>query len=204
MAARRQMLAGLLGTVLIVCGVAAVPLVGSASQKISYEWSIDLVCAKCHATQAATLLVEDESAQAKEAPEGKELVDSYVSLHAGQFGFDCASCHEDDEGLAAGHKKLNSGKEATRLRKSSVSSDLCRSCHADADLVKTTKGSVVLTDRNGTTVNPHDLPAGEGHDDLACVDCHKAHEEGMTVAESARTACESCRHAGVFECGTCH
>ena len=179
---------------------AAASLAGAATEKTSYEWSIDLDCTECHATQAASMEAVPQTAKDGEEAE----LGSYVAMHAEQFGLTCVDCHEDTKELAAGHKKLNSGKEATRLRKSSVGQELCLTCHKTEDLAKATVDSDVLVDKQGTVVNPHDLPQVKDHATLACVDCHRAHEQDVPVAESAMAACTGCHHAEVFECGTCH
>ena len=63
----------------------------------------------------------------------------------------------------------------------------------------------MLTDKNGTTANPHDLPQNADHTnaDLACATCHKLHGEDP-IEQTALKACIDCHHAEVFECGTCH
>lgn len=127
----------------------------------------------------------------------------YAAMHVATFGFECATCHVESEGLEAGHKKLNSGKEAKRLRKSEVDASFCTDCHQIEELAEATATYTGLTDANGTCVNPHDLPAGESHESVLCTDCHQVHSE-KTLNETAVTTCNGCHHAGVFECGTCH
>ena len=61
-----------------------------------------------------------------------------------------------------------------------------------------------LTDDKGTTVNPHERPAGEKHDEEnpATCDCHNNHSKDLE--KDAQKYCAQCHHRGVYECGTCH
>ena len=216
-------------------------LAAGSSEKL--EWSIDLDCAQCHPTQAATFeqadgADEDESA-AKNVPTAKKGGDAeatgetsattaseasgnsddasasgdagamtglegYAAMHAADFGFECSTCHEDSDKLAKAHSKLNSGKEATRLKKTAVESKVCTACHDLEELAEATEGCTTLTDSEGTTVNPHDLPENDEHASIDCADCHQVHETGKSLSQTAKTACGNCHHAGVYECGTCH
>lgn len=130
-------------------------------------------------------------------------VSNYASMHVADFNIGCTDCHVDSDELAKGHKKLNSGKEAKRLKKSEVESTVCTSCHQVDDLADATKDCQLLVDTNDTVVNPHALPQGEGHAGIQCTDCHQVHN-GKSIKESATSACLQCHHAGVFECNTCH
>ena len=130
-------------------------------------------------------------------------VTAYGPMHAENFGLTCTTCHQDSDELAAGHKKLNNGKEAKRLKKSTVSSEICVTCHPEEDLVEATADYVALVDGKGTVVNPHDRPDVESHEGIQCMDCHTVHS-GKQIQEAAMTTCLSCHHAGVFECNTCH
>ena len=216
-------------------------LAAGSSEKL--EWSIDLDCAQCHPTQAATFekadgADEDESA-AKNGSTAKKGGDAettgvtsataasetsgnsddasasgdagamtglegYAAMHAADLGFECSTCHEDSDQLAKAHGKLNSGKEATRLKKTAVESKVCTACHDLEELAEATEGCTTLTDSEGTIVNPHDLPENDEHASIDCVDCHQAHETGKSLSQTAKTACGNCHHAGVYECGTCH
>lgn len=131
-------------------------------------------------------------------------VTSYAQMHVQDLGLTCVSCHEDTDGLAKGHAKLNSGKEAKRLKKSEVSNEVCLSCHNQDDLAEATKGCTVLTDKNGTVVNPHALPDVADHDGITCTSCHAVHGTEDGVAAQAYATCTNCHHAEVFECNTCH
>ena len=79
----------------------------------------------------------------------------------------------------------------------------CTTCHNPDDVKAATEDSVVLTDENGTVVNPHDLPEGADHAKIDCLDCHTAHK-AQEASETALNTCTGCHHTGVFECGTCH
>ena len=60
-----------------------------------------------------------------------------------------------------------------------------------------------LTDENGTTVNPHDLPVNKSHDTVTCATCHSMHDDA-TLEETAVKACKQCHHDNIYECFTCH
>ena len=98
---------------------------------------------------------------------------------------------------------MNSGKEATRLKKSEVDASICLTCHQPEKLVEATADYTGLTDTKGTTVNPHELPKVGNHETIQCFNCHQVHSE-KAITETAIAACNSCHHAGVFECNTCH
>lgn len=117
----------------------------------------------------------------------------------------CSSCHTDEGALAEVHEGATSeDKMPKRLKHTAVSAESCEACHPGLDeLAAKTVDSAVLTDSNGTVVNPHDLPDNERHQDIVCGDCHAVHESGG-VQETAPKACTSCHHAGAYECGTCH
>lgn len=80
----------------------------------------------------------------------------------------------------------------------------CSACHNVDDIKAATEDSAVLTDVNGTVVNPHDLPAIEDHAAIVCSSCHKSHEVSENTEKSAKRTCASCHHADVYECYTCH
>lgn len=179
-----------------------------------YEWSIDLDCAECHAAQSMTMDVTDKAAvvtdgQEKDESKKDEAVlemtghEGYIASHVA-FGWNCITCHEDSKELETAHKRLNSGKEATRLKRTSVSDELCRTCHETKGLAKQTVDCKYLTDDNGTTVNPHGLPETSDHASISCMSCHQAHETKESLVQTARDVCANCHHANVYECGTCH
>ena len=208
-------------SVLVVSALATAMAFGMVSlanaAQTEYKWSMDLDCALCHAKEAASLglTAAAEEGTADGAKADAEMTDeelgsahttevaAYARTHVQDFKFECATCHIESEGLEKGHKKLNSGKEATRLKKSEVDASICLTCHQPEKLVEATADYTGLTDTKGTTVNPHELPKVENHKTIQCVDCHQVHSE-KAITETAIAVCNSCHHAGVFECGTCH
>ena len=108
-------------------------------------------------------------------------------------------------GLESAHAEvdMNDYQVPKKLKKTDVSKEACLSCHDQAEVAAATADLTVLTDDNGLTVNPHELPGNSEHDKLVCAKCHTMHEEA-TPDENAADACASCHHAGVYECHTCH
>lgn len=208
-------------SVLVVSALATAMAFGMVSlanaAQTEYKWSMDLDCALCHAKEAASLglTAAAEEGTADGAKADAEMTDeelgsahttevaAYARTHVQNFKFECATCHIESEGLEKGHKKLNSGKEATRLKKSEVDASICLTCHQPEKLVEATADYTGLTDTKGTTVNPHELPKVGNHETIQCFNCHQVHSE-KAITETAIAACNSCHHAGVFECGTCH
>lgn len=181
----------------------------------TYEWSMELDCTLCHQKEADSF-IEDAEATSKDiettlmdtgedgvVPEKDDAVLNYAAEHVNGFGLECTTCHEESEGLNKAHSKLNSGKEARRLKKSEVPSGVCLSCHNQEDLAEATF-DVALIDDKGTKINPHDLPAGTKHEEINCVGCHAVHSAPDDLEEAAVDMCISCHHAGIFECNTCH
>ena len=208
-------------SVLVVSALATAMAFGMVSlanaAQTEYKWSMDLDCALCHAKEAASLglTAAAEEGTADGAKADAEMTDeelgsahttevaAYARTHVQDFKFECATCHIESEGLEKGHKKLNSGKEATRLKKSEVDASICLTCHQPEKLVEATADYTGLTDTKGTTVNPHELPKVGTHETIQCFNCHQVHSE-KAITETAIAACNSCHHAGVFECNTCH
>jgi hypothetical protein len=152
-------------------------------------WSMESDCSTCH-----TLEVKSESDS------------SYLySLHKSSFEDGCIECHDQTDKLVQVHAAATvDDATAERLKKTVVSSDTCESCHTLADLAVLTADSVVLSDSNGKTVNPHELPANDNHQIINCSDCHKMHQPKSQLAESSQMECISCHHENVYECNTCH
>ena len=208
-------------SVLVVSALATAMAFGMVSlanaAQTEYKWSMDLDCALCHAKEAASLglTAAAEEGTADGAKADAEMTDeelgsadttdvaAYARMHVQNFKFECTTCHIESEGLEKAHKKLNSGKEATRLKRSAVDDSICLTCHQPEKLVEATADYTGLADIKGTTVNPHELPKVENHKTIQCVDCHQVHSE-KAITETAIAVCNSCHHAGVFECGTCH
>jgi len=153
---------------------------------VEAEWSMESDCAVCHADQQASM----------------ENATRAASNHA---AVDCATCHNDETALQKSHKgKTADSKKATKLKRSKIDAEACAGCHASDDLKAATAGLTVLTDQNGTTVNPHDIPVNSGHEgQIDCAGCHTMHGEA-DVQEAAAEKCASCHHKDVYECGTCH
>lgn len=150
------------------------------------DWSPSSDCATCHSNE-----VDSESDTACTA-----------SKHA---SLSCSDCHADTEKLAKLHNGVSSDdRQPTRLKQTEVSSDVCLGCHDRSELAQKTASVTALTDSNGKTVNPHDLPATETHEAITCTNCHTMHSEQTDLDGDAKAYCTSCHHADVFECYTCH
>ena len=120
----------------------------------------------------------------------------------------CGSCHKNSDGkLAKGHENYAFADQPVKLKRSAVADASCTSvgCHDDAKpRIEATEGLTLLTDSNGTTVNPHDLPATRTHLETdVCSSCHKMHRDS-SPEELAPALCIGCHHQDVYECGTCH
>lgn len=156
-------------------------------------WSVDSDCAMCHSTEA-------DSAQTAAAE---------YSLHASQPDVTCMTCHTDSAALEQVHAEYATGTPPHQLMETDIANDTClNTCHEpshNAEALKTaTAGSIVLTDNEGTTVNPHDLPSNNDHDtSISCTSCHVMHGDKGT-ADASQIFCSSCHHENVYECGTCH
>lgn len=149
-------------------------------------WAGSADCATCHTVEDGSMT--DEACVA--------------SLH-GTLGLACVSCHVDDALIDVHAKAQPTAKPPKTLKKSQVPAAVCGSCHDVDQLAETTKDSAVLTDSEGTVVNPHDLPDVKDHAQIACGDCHRLHSS-KEVSSSATALCLSCHHEDVYECGTCH
>lgn len=160
---------------------------GGAPAVEAVAWSADSDCASCHA---------EESAAAADAATGS-------GFHAGQ-GVTCASCHAD-EAMGEVHADYATARPPSELRKTEVQPETCLTsgCHDQAQLKEKTAAATVLTDNNGMTVNPHDLPVNEDHASVTCVMCHEMHGSDP-VEEVAPQKCLGCHHKGTYECGSCH
>ena len=158
-----------------------------AGSAIEAAWSPDIDCATCHDAEAST---SADSA-------------CLAGHHTMTQGFTCTTCHDDDGALSEAHADMNSGKTPKKLKKTEVNETVCLSCHDKADLAQKTMASTVLTDDNGKAVNPHDLPQSDEHATITCVSCHQGHSTDG-VQQVAPLFCQSCHHANVYECKTCH
>ena len=85
-----------------------------------------------------------------------------------------------------------------------LEASVCLSCHDQDEIAAESSSCTALSDAQGTTVNPHELPETDTHGQIACTDCHSMHEEQTDLQGDAKAYCMSCHHADVFECYTCH
>lgn len=139
------------------------------------------------------------SSEKTASAEGSHIqTDMIASTHSLQ----CTDCHSDTDALTELHvNSKNTTRNNTARLKNPVENEVCLKCHGSyEELAEATKDSVALTDEDGKTVNPHDIPKVSGHDDpVACTSCHTAHKEYDPMRY-----CTSCHHENVFECNTCH
>lgn len=149
-------------------------------------WAEKADCAVCHS-------VEGDSLEDKECA---------ASLH-GALDLTCVSCHMDDALIDVHEKASATAKVPKKLKKTAVAVEVCASCHDAEGLAEITADSEVLTDDEGTVVNPHDLPDVKDHAQIGCGDCHRLHAS-KSAASVADALCLSCHHEDVYECGTCH
>lgn len=156
----------------------------NASSDTQTAWGEGLDCAACH-TKVADTLNND-----------KCLASKHTAV-------ECTTCHADAT-LADTHATVSADdRMPSSLRASAVDTALCEGCHEPETLAEKTVDCTVLTDDNGTMVNPHELPDVAEHAEVTCVSCHKMHSK-TGVEKSASRACQSCHHTNVYECGTCH
>ena len=153
---------------------------------IPVEWSAESACSTCHDKQAES---QTDSA-------------CLASKHASQT---CMQCHTDASALASVHADARADSKMPSTLKATAVDDeaVCQSCHAHEDVAEKSQASTVLTDENGTVVNPHDLPEGDQHAEVTCTSCHKVHSS-TGVEKTAQRACTSCHHTNVYESNTCH
>lgn len=151
-------------------------------------WSIDQDCAMCHESEQASMA--DSTCMA--------------SFHA---AVECATCHADADGsMTSAHEGATADKVSSRvkLKETKVDMATCQSCHAADELASKTADVDVLTDNNGTTVNPHALPEGGDHTGIDCFQCHSVHDPKAKTEVNAEKTCRNCHHQNVYECYTCH
>lgn len=162
---------------------------------VEATWSSESDCASCHEKEATST-------------DG-----CLYGLHAGQS---CVDCHTDEKGLGRAHEDYTDPKARLpkKLKNTSIDPEACETCHDLTQITETSASCEVLTDDNGTVVNPHEIMVRESHvansgSDLTCGSCHKMHEENggdpaASAAEAASEKCLGCHHQNVYECGTCH
>lgn len=191
---KRSLLGGvaILSLVVSICAVGCAPAPSSSEGQKGDDppavepvsWNADADCSVCHTTEA-------DSQTDGGCP---------ASAHADVA---CATCHQDESGLSAVHEGADSSKMPRKLKETEVPREVCESCHDPSALASVTAASTVLTDKEGTVVNPHDLPEVEDHDEIQCGTCHEMHDDAP-LEETAAKACAKCHHAEVYACGTCH
>lgn len=158
----------------------------ASTEPVAIQWSPETDCSLCHRTEA-----QSETDSACDA-----------SLHATMT---CINCHTDETQLAKMHEGATTADRApTRLKKTGIDKEGCLSCHTQADIAQTSAASTILTDVNGLTVNPHDIPDTPSHTEITCSDCHEMHSDASGRTEDAQKLCRSCHHQDVYECYTCH
>lgn len=159
----------------------------AAAIQVDFTWSEESDCSMCHTEEAA----------------------SFESSACGAFSHasetTCMSCHTEVSQIASAHEGATADKAARAILKStSVNPETCESCHALADIAQATAGVTVLTDDNGTVVNPHELSESQSHAEVTCTSCHQMHVADADIEKKAQRTCGSCHHSNVYECYTCH
>lgn len=141
---------------------------------------------------------------------GDTAADEASTLASTHVGIACVTCHSDEKGLTEAHKDATGPKQVRRLSYTYVETETCLSCHGSwEDLAEKTADCTLLTDSQGTVVNPHAAPqthiAGVDGEKpyLSCYQCHDMHGT-KTVEEQATYTCQGCHHENVYECHTCH
>lgn len=160
----------------------------AAAEQVSlqddFAWEPDLACAPCHSLEARTAAAS-ACTDFSDAPSR------------------CMACHDAAAELASAHAGIRSATPAVELASTAVEESACTNCHDEASLPDRTSGSVALVDSDQATMNPHALPENKGHAKIGCTDCHTAHE-GSDVLERASAVCETCHHADIYDCESCH
>lgn len=160
----------------------------NATTALTADWSTDTDCAACHSKEGSSL----------------QSTECVAGSHSASQGLQCVTCHNDESTLSQVHASAGNKKAPKRLKKTEVNADVCLSCHDMETLAAATADFTGLTDSQGTTVNPHDLPRNEDHSaEISCTSCHSGHGDN-SPSEQATDLCVGCHHENVYECGTCH
>jgi hypothetical protein len=151
-------------------------------------WSPETNCESCHTTEAQS--VSDTT---------------FLYSQSQHSSLSCSSCHTNDSNLLTkAHENYANKSTPVKLRRSEVGNTICLSCHNAEELKAATASLTLLTDSEGTTVNPHSLPETESHTTIVhCSSCHKMHSN-VAANVTAKETCTGCHHQNVFQCGTCH
>lgn len=139
------------------------------------------------------------------------MTDQACNISISHKDISCIDCHDDTVDLKTAHSSVSLDDQpasVSELKLVKVSDGTCLECHVSwNDLASKTTSFTLLSDVNGTIVNPHAILTnynGEGnHDGIGCANCHKMHSSERYV-DSAQKKCQSCHHDGVYECYTCH
>jgi len=157
-----------------------------------FTWSANSECGTCHVVEQGSM----------------DTTAATASVHFFN-GVDCLQCHTDVAKLESAHEGVNTASRMpTKLKTALIGNDICLSCHESthddlAALAALTASSTVLSDKNATVVNPHDLPQNDDHNIIKCGSCHDMHSS-EPIAQTSKKNCLNCHHEDVFECGTCH
>lgn len=159
---------------------------GVATMEGDFAFSEDADCAVCHTKEGESMTDPDMPASNHEA-------------------LDCTTCHAGVDELAEVHDGVAYGdKTSKRLKKTEVDTASCETCHGSLEeLAEITVDCEILSDTNGTVVNPHALPENEDHATVDCSSCHSMHKD-KPLETTAKKACKGCHHMDVYECNTCH
>lgn len=188
----KAIIAGFVAGALLVGVVGCAPKAAAPADEpeapeetVAVEFSMDSDCGTCHETEMQS---SSDAACA-------------MSMHS---DMSCVDCHADASSMEKAHEgaTMEEASEA-KLAKTKVDIAACEGCHDIETLKEATADVTVLTDENGTTVNPHDLPATHLGDYIVCTDCHSLHSDKSTE-ENATAMCAGCHHKNVYECNTCH
>ena len=134
-------------------------LADTSESATTFTWTAESDCAACHET------------------EGASMADAGCEISASHGDLDCVSCHTDTAGLETAHGDVDMAdyKVPSKLRKTEVDPAACESCHTLSEVATKTADLSLLTDDNGKTVNPHDMPETEQHENVTCASCHDMH-----------------------------
>lgn len=199
---------------------------GKGTDVAPIEWSADMDCtASCHSMQAETMA--GETAQGAQAHgklpctschvDEEGLIQGHAKVTVNDIkspkrlkksevaSETCLACHQATDGVvpsqawAAEEGAGDSGSDVTDIKGEEATEKAGASAYSSS----TTTNIDYLTDINGTTVNPHELPINKSHATIGCATCHALHDDAP-LEETAAKACTKCHHDNVYECFTCH
>ncbi len=170
----------------------------------------DSVCLECHGDGGiAAPSVESDDEDAEATDEDTEVVeeDDDTTATATKAADDAVATSSAKDDIDADADKTTDADDADEAETDDEDTDADDEEEAlpeKTQLIAATADSEVLTDSEGTVVNPHDLPDSMNHNKIACVDCHKIHDTEADLAKTASKKCTSCHHQNIYECYTCH